>query len=151
MTNVNDLQPKRKTKSMRVKTKAWFPYGRNDRSTTIAEIEKFLSLRSLRSRVATIAKNAECMFPYARKDRSDRCDRCAAIVAIVAIVAIIWKPGLNIHCALSRDTLSPLHDMTTKPYTEQENGDEEKITNMPFFPKSFDWFMQCKVKFRKMH
>ena len=43
---------------------------------TIAEIEKFLSLRSLRSRVATIAKIAECMFPYARKDRSDRCDRC---------------------------------------------------------------------------
>ena len=43
---------------------------------TIAEIEKFLSLRSLRFRVATIAKIAECMFLYARKDRSDRCDRC---------------------------------------------------------------------------
>ena len=24
--------------------------------------------------IATIAKIAECMFPYARKDRSDRCD-----------------------------------------------------------------------------
>ena len=75
---------------------AWFPYDRNDRSTTITEIEKFLSLRSLRFRVATIAKIAECMFPYARKDRSDRCDRCAAIVAI------IWKPGLRvIHLLIS--------------------------------------------------
>ena len=59
-----------------IDSKAWFPYDRNDRSTTIAEVEKFLSLRSLRFRVATIAKIAECMFPYARKDRSDRCDRC---------------------------------------------------------------------------
>ena len=46
---------------------------------------------------------------------------------------------------MSRDTLSPLHDMTPKPYMEQENGDEDKIINMPFFPKSFDWFtMQSK-------
>ena len=37
-------------------------------ATVIAEIEKFLSLRLLRS---TVAKIAECMFPYARKDRSD--------------------------------------------------------------------------------
>ena len=66
--------------------KAWFPYDHNDRSTIITEIEKFLSLQSLRSRVATIAKIAECMFPYARKDRSDRC---------AAIIAIIWKPGLS--------------------------------------------------------
>ena len=53
--------------SNRKTIKAWFPYDRNDRSTTIAKI-------------------AECMVPYARKDR---CDCCAAIVAI------IWKPGFN--------------------------------------------------------
>ena len=41
--------------SNRKTIKAWFPYDHNDRSTTIAKI-------------------AECMVPYARKDRSDRCD-----------------------------------------------------------------------------
>ena len=33
----------------------------------------------------------------------------------------------NIHCALSCDTLSPLHDMTPKPYMEQENRDEVRL------------------------
>ena len=48
---------------------------------------------------------------------------------------------------MSRDTLSPLHDMTPKSYMEQENGDGDKIINMPFFPKSFDRFtLQSKVQ-----
>ena len=48
---------------------------------------------------------------------------------------------------MSRDTLSPWHDKTPKPYMEQENGGEDKIINMPFFPKSFDRFtMQSKVQ-----
>ena len=37
--------------------------------------------------------------------------------------------------------------MTPKPYMEQENGNEDKIINISFFPKSFDWFtVQSKFK-----
>ena len=87
-----------------IDSKAWFPYDRNDRSTTIAEVEKFLSLRSLRFRVATIAKIAECMFPYARKDRSDRCDHMET--RLYTLGKAILKFGIGIStrekCPLKR-------------------------------------------------
>ena len=56
--------------SNRKTIKAWFPYDRNDRSTTIAAIAAIL---------ASIWNHTLC----------DLCNRCAAIVAI------IWKPGFN--------------------------------------------------------
>ena len=52
------------------------------RIATIAEIEKFLSLRSQSQRSQNV------WFPYDHNDRSDRC---------AAIAAIIWKPGFRFH------------------------------------------------------
>ena len=44
------------------------------------------------------------------------------------------------YCTSSFNVFCPLHDMTLKPWMEKENGNEDKIINMSFFLKYFDWF-----------
>ena len=38
--------------------------------------------------------------------------------------------------------------MTLKPWMEKENGNEDKIINMSFFLKYFDWFTVQSKKFQ---